>query len=87
MIRLSTADASFTRDFADLVDARRESEADVTRDVSNILRSVRDEGDAADDPLFGCEEDRASNGSGCDRQPHELDRSHQQGAGSAEQEA
>lgn len=47
MIRLSTADASFTNDFAALVDARRESDADVTRDVSNILRSVRDEGDAA----------------------------------------
>ncbi|OWK29677.1 histidinol dehydrogenase [Sphingomonas mucosissima] len=47
MIRLSTADASFARDFAALVDARRESDADVTRDVSNILRSVRDEGDAA----------------------------------------
>ncbi|SEJ58862.1 histidinol dehydrogenase [Sphingomonas sp. OV641] len=47
MIRLSTADASFTQDFAALVDARRESDADVTRDVSNILRSVRDEGDAA----------------------------------------
>ena len=47
MIRLSTADASFARDFAALVDARRESDADVTRDVSTILRSVRDEGDAA----------------------------------------
>ena len=47
MIRLSTADASFTTDFAVLVDARRESDADVTRDVTTILRSVRDEGDAA----------------------------------------
>ncbi|MFN3520276.1 MAG: histidinol dehydrogenase, partial [Sphingomonas sp.] len=47
MIRLSTRDASFTRDFAALVDARRESDADVTRDVSNILRSVREEGVAA----------------------------------------
>ena len=47
MIRLSTRDASFTRDFAALVDARRESDADVTRVVSNILRSVREEGDAA----------------------------------------
>lgn len=47
MIRLSTRDASFPRDFAALVDARRESDADVTRDVSNILRSVREEGDAA----------------------------------------
>ena len=47
MIRLSTTDASFARDFAALVDARRESDADVTRDVSTILRSVREEGDAA----------------------------------------
>ncbi len=47
MIRLSTADASFATDFAALVDARRESDADVTRDVTTILRSVRDEGDAA----------------------------------------
>lgn len=47
MIRLSTADAGFARDFAALVDARRESDADVTRDVSAILRRVRDEGDAA----------------------------------------
>lgn len=47
MIRLSTADASFGRDFATLVDARRESDADVTRDVSAILARVREEGDAA----------------------------------------
>lgn len=47
MIRLSTADPSFAQDFAALVDARRESDADVARDVSTILRSVRDEGDAA----------------------------------------
>ncbi len=47
MIRLSTADASFAADFAALVDARRESDADVARDVANILRSVREEGDAA----------------------------------------
>ena len=40
MIRLSTADASFAQDFAALVDARRESDSDVTRDVSTILRSV-----------------------------------------------
>ena len=47
MIRLSTADAGFDLAFAELVDARRESSADVTRDVATILRSVRDEGDAA----------------------------------------
>jgi histidinol dehydrogenase len=47
MIRLATTDASFDRDFAALVNARRESDADVARDVRTILASVRDEGDAA----------------------------------------
>jgi histidinol dehydrogenase len=47
MIRLSASDTNFAEAFAKLVDARRESSADVTRDVSTILRSVRDEGDAA----------------------------------------
>lgn len=47
MIRLSTADATFAADFAALVDARREADADVSRDVAAILRQVRDEGDAA----------------------------------------
>jgi len=47
MIRLSTTDASFDRDFTALVNARRESDADVARDVRTILASVRDEGDAA----------------------------------------
>jgi histidinol dehydrogenase len=47
VIRLSTTDAGFEAEFSALVDARRESSADVTRDVATILRSVRDEGDAA----------------------------------------
>ena len=47
MIRLDTRDAGFAEAFAALVDARRESAADVTRDVTTILRAVRDDGDAA----------------------------------------
>ena len=47
MIRLTASDPSFERDFAALVNARRESDADVARDVRTILASVRDEGDAA----------------------------------------
>ena len=47
MITLSTADPAFDRDFTTLVDARREADADVARDVRIILSSVRDEGDAA----------------------------------------
>ena len=47
MISLSTSDPGFARDFAALVDARREVEADVARDVRTIVASVRDEGDAA----------------------------------------
>ena len=47
MIRLDTADAGFAGAFDALVDARRETPVDVARDVSAIIRSVRDEGDAA----------------------------------------
>ena len=47
MIRLSTADASFDRDFRALVEARREPDVDVARDVRMIVAAVRDEGDAA----------------------------------------
>ncbi len=47
MIRLSTADASFERDFRALVNARREPDIDVARDVRMIVSAVRDEGDAA----------------------------------------
>ena len=47
MIRLSTADASFASDFAALVNARREADSGVARDVAAIIARVRDEGDAA----------------------------------------
>ncbi len=47
MIRLSTTEPGFAAAFAALVDARRESDADVSRDVRTIVASVRDEGDAA----------------------------------------
>ncbi len=47
MIRLDATAPSFAADFAALVDARRESDADVARDVAAILRAVKDEGDAA----------------------------------------
>ncbi len=47
MIRLSTADAGFASDFAALVNARREADADVARDVAAIVARVRNEGDAA----------------------------------------
>ncbi len=47
MIKLSTSDPAFERDFTTLVNARREADADVARDVRTIIASVRDEGDAA----------------------------------------
>ncbi|MEO9131727.1 MAG: histidinol dehydrogenase [Sphingomonas sp.] len=47
MIRLSTSEPGFERAFAALVNARREADADVARDVRTIVASVRDEGDAA----------------------------------------
>ena len=47
MIRLSAGDADFADRFTDLVDARRESDAGVTADVTAILSRVRAEGDAA----------------------------------------
>jgi len=47
MIRLDTRDAGFADAFAALVDDRRESAADVTRDVTTMLRAVKDEGAAA----------------------------------------
>ena len=47
MIRLSTSEPGFERDFTALVNARREADADVARDVRTIVASVRDEGDAA----------------------------------------
>lgn len=45
--RLSTIDPDFASAFAALVDARREADEDVSRDVSAILKRVRAEGDAA----------------------------------------
>lgn len=47
MIRLDATDAGFAAAFDSLVDARREAAVDVARDVATIVRSVRDEGDAA----------------------------------------
>ena len=47
MIRLSTTDAGFPDAFDALVDARREPDADVARDVAAILARVKAEGDAA----------------------------------------
>ncbi len=47
MIRLATSDTSFEAAFAAIVDARRDSDEDVSRDVAAILSRVRTEGDAA----------------------------------------
>jgi histidinol dehydrogenase len=47
LIRLSTSEPGFEREFTALVNARREADADVARDVRTIVASVRDEGDAA----------------------------------------
>ena len=47
MIRLDTRDAYFEMRFAALVDDRRDSDADVSRDVTAILARVRAEGDVA----------------------------------------
>ncbi|RJF93388.1 histidinol dehydrogenase [Sphingomonas cavernae] len=46
-LRLDASDTGFADAFAALVDARRESDADVSRDVAAILQRVRTEGDAA----------------------------------------
>lgn len=45
--RLSTTDAGFAAAFTDLVDARREADEDVSRDVAAIIKAVRAGGDAA----------------------------------------
>jgi len=47
MIHLSTAAPGFERAFTELVNARRETDADVARDVRAIVAGVRDEGDGA----------------------------------------
>jgi histidinol dehydrogenase len=47
VIRLDASDADFAKAFSALVNARREADADVARDVAAIVARVRDEGDAA----------------------------------------
>jgi histidinol dehydrogenase len=47
VIRLDTRDSDFETRFAALVDDRRDSDADVSRDVTAILARVRAEGDTA----------------------------------------
>jgi histidinol dehydrogenase len=47
MIRLDATDPSFADAFTALVEARRDGDEDVSRDVAAILARVRDEGDAA----------------------------------------
>ncbi|KQM96876.1 histidinol dehydrogenase [Sphingomonas sp. Leaf25] len=47
MIRLDADAAGFAADFTALVEGRREADGDVARDVAAILRSVREDGDAA----------------------------------------
>ena len=45
-LRLSTTDSDFPSAFTALVDARREADEDVSRDVTAILKAVRAGGDA-----------------------------------------
>jgi histidinol dehydrogenase len=47
MIRLDASAAGFAAAFTDLVNARREADEDVARDVAAIVTRVREEGDAA----------------------------------------
>ena len=47
MIRLSAASPDFERAFTALVNARRETDQDVARDVAAIVARVREQGDAA----------------------------------------
>ncbi|RHW18352.1 histidinol dehydrogenase [Sphingomonas gilva] len=46
-VRLDAGDPGFDAAFTQLVNARREADSDVARDVRAIVASVRDEGDAA----------------------------------------
>lgn len=46
-LRLSVLDPGFAEAFTALVNARRETDEDVSRDVAAILKRVRDEGDGA----------------------------------------
>src|SRR3546814_18414106 len=45
-LRLSTRDAGFDAAFTALVNARREADEEVSRDVTVILKRIRDVGDA-----------------------------------------
>jgi histidinol dehydrogenase len=47
VIRLDASSPDFAQAFTALVNARREADEDVARDVTAIIRRVRDEGDAA----------------------------------------
>jgi histidinol dehydrogenase len=47
VIRLATTDTGFDAAFATIVDARRDTDDDISRDVADILSRVRTEGDAA----------------------------------------
>ncbi|UZK68282.1 histidinol dehydrogenase [Sphingomonas sp. S1-29] len=47
MIRLDSTTPRFAADFTALVNARREADSDVSRDVAMIVGSVREQGDAA----------------------------------------
>ena len=47
MIRLSTTSSDFEASFTTLVNARREADSDVSRDVAAIIARVKTEGDAA----------------------------------------
>ncbi|WP_156680245.1 histidinol dehydrogenase [Sphingomonas profundi] len=46
-LRLDSRDPAFARDFAMLVDARREADEDVSRDVAAIVAAVKRDGDVA----------------------------------------
>ena len=47
MEKLSTQDVDFAKRFETIVDARREADSDVAGVVTDILRTVKSEGDAA----------------------------------------
>jgi len=47
MLRLASSDPGFAKAFGEMVDDRRESDADIARDVAAIIADVRARGDAA----------------------------------------
>ena len=60
-LRLSTSDADFAAAFTTLVDARREADEDVSRDVAAILKAVRAGGEGASNRgrrVPSCQKDR-----------------------------